>query len=193
MPSQPNNIEIVILYAGTAPWVGGAEDFSWNGTMWDCHACLKNDGGNRKTTYLMGIPDQQLLSFTKQMLRIGSSLEYTFDLDGFFHGIQTYSESIDEQRSLSDAIDVFMEPWSGNSTRSELYVAYLLARSPLLAIAWADSMLPRKPVDGLRDKQYVNTTLQVEWRNVAAVMACILGGEILAVAVVLIYCRAVFI
>lgn len=59
-----------------------------------------------------------------------------------------------------------------------------------MAIVGADMTLPRVlKVEGASEQPYIKTTLQVKWDRAIAVLAAILGGEILAVGIVCYACR----
>lgn len=59
-----------------------------------------------------------------------------------------------------------------------------------MAIVGADMTLPRVlKVEGASEQPYIKTTLQVGWDRAIAVLAAILGGEVLAVGIVCYACR----
>jgi len=74
------------------------------------------------------------------------------------------------------------------------YVAALVARLPIAAIAYGDVICPYMKKDPKADwEEYVETTLKVEWSRVAGAASAIVAGQILAIAVVLYYCRNVYV
>ena len=74
------------------------------------------------------------------------------------------------------------------------YVAALVARLPIAAIAYGDLLCPYIQKDPKAHSiEYVETTLEVEWGRVAGAASAIVAGQILAIAVVLYYCRNVYI
>ncbi|KAG0642459.1 hypothetical protein HOY80DRAFT_901073, partial [Tuber brumale] len=77
-----------------------------------------------------------------------------------------------------------------------LYVAALVARLPIAAIVYGNQKIfPRKSKDpNARESQtHILTTLEVKWRRVAIAAGAIVAGQIFAIAVVLYYCRNVYI
>ncbi|KAG0634073.1 hypothetical protein HOY80DRAFT_1061535 [Tuber brumale] len=82
--------------------------------------------------------------------------------------------------------------WSGY----RLWVAGLVARLPIVAIAYANTDLPRF-ARGPHPNQtsgtaYLHTTLEVDWLRVALIAASITGGQILVALAVLCYCNGVY-
>jgi hypothetical protein len=74
----------------------------------------------------------------------------------------------------------------------ELYTAHLVARLPILAIMGAERQLPRVPRDkGAVERPFVVTSLEVKWTRAAGVLAGILAGQLLAVAVIFYTSRGV--
>jgi len=74
------------------------------------------------------------------------------------------------------------------------YVAALVARLPIAAIAFGNEICPRMQKDPrAHSKEDVKTTLEVEWARVAIAAALIVTGQILAITVVLYYCRNVYV
>jgi len=74
------------------------------------------------------------------------------------------------------------------------YVATLVARLPIAAIAFGNQLCPLKqknPEDLLKEE--VKTTLEVKWDRVAGAAAAIVASQIFAIAVVLYYCRNVYV
>ena len=74
------------------------------------------------------------------------------------------------------------------------YVATLVARLPIAAIAFGNQICPPKQKDPkARSKEDVKTTLDVKWGRVAGAAAAIVASQILAIVVVLYYCRNVYV
>jgi len=74
------------------------------------------------------------------------------------------------------------------------YVATLVARLPIAAIAFGNEKCPRMQKDPkAHSKEDVQTTLVVNWGRVAIAAGMIVAGQILAIAVVLYYCRNVYV
>ncbi|KAF8536161.1 hypothetical protein BDD12DRAFT_890889 [Trichophaea hybrida] len=83
-----------------------------------------------------------------------------------------------------------------NLKKTKLYVATLVARLPILAIASADEKLPKvnkEKSDSDKQGSFIVTHLEVKWVKVAATIEAIIGGQILEILIVLYYCRDVFI
>lgn len=74
------------------------------------------------------------------------------------------------------------------------YVAALVARLPIAAIGFGNQLCPRiqKDPEALETKE-VKTTLEVDWDKVAGAASAIVASQILAIVVVLYYCRNVYV
>jgi len=74
------------------------------------------------------------------------------------------------------------------------YVAALVARLPIAAIAYGDFLCLYMNKDPkARWKEYVETRLEVKWDRVAGAASAIVASQILAIVVVLYYCRDVYV
>ena len=74
------------------------------------------------------------------------------------------------------------------------YVATLVARLPIAAIAFGNQVCSRMQKDPkARSEEDVKTTLEVDWSRVAAVAVTIVAAQILAIIVVLYYCRNIYV
>ncbi|XP_014561713.1 hypothetical protein COCVIDRAFT_85780 [Bipolaris victoriae FI3] len=72
--------------------------------------------------------------------------------------------------------------------------AHLAARLPILAILGADMQLPKvTKIPGASERLFIDVRLKVKLKEPIMVLFCIFGGQILAIGVVLFYCRKVFI
>ncbi|RPA96895.1 hypothetical protein L873DRAFT_1791339 [Choiromyces venosus 120613-1] len=75
-----------------------------------------------------------------------------------------------------------------------LYVATLVARLPITAIAYANTIYPRKLKNpDASPTRRIKTTLEVEWLRVGISAGVIVAGQMLGIAAVLYYCRNVYI
>ncbi|PUU75108.1 hypothetical protein B9Z19DRAFT_1067671 [Tuber borchii] len=75
-----------------------------------------------------------------------------------------------------------------------IYVAGLVARLPMATIAYGDQIYPHVPKDRNANLTInVETTLKVKWGRVGIAAGIIVGSQILAIAVVLYYCRNVYV
>lgn len=85
-------------------------------------------------------------------------------------------------------------PELGIPTHAKLHAAHLAARLPLLAVMGADIQLPRMTrIPGASERRFVNVRLNVDLKKPIEVLVGILAGQMLAIAVVVFYCRKVFI
>jgi len=74
------------------------------------------------------------------------------------------------------------------------YVATLIARHPIAAIAFGNEICPRAQKDPrAHEKEDIKTTLEVKWARVAIAAGLIVAGQIIAITVVLYYCRNVYV
>ena len=82
--------------------------------------------------------------------------------------------------------------WNGN----RLWISGLVARIPIVAITYANTVLPQYTQDERSNqtagKVYLHTTLEVNWHRVTLITAGIMVGQILAILVVLYYCNGVY-
>lgn len=78
--------------------------------------------------------------------------------------------------------------------QGKLQPAHLAARLPILAILGADMQLPKvTKIPGASERLFIDVRLKVKLKKPIMVLLCIFGGQILAIGVVLFYCRKVFI
>ena len=95
------------------------------------------------------------------------------------------------------ALSFYQNGTGGSATQKHyynLYVAALVARLPIVAIAYGSEVLPRIQKDpNAGSTERVETTLGVKWDRVAMVAGTIVASQILAIAVVLCYCRNVYV
>ncbi|KAG0137922.1 hypothetical protein HOY82DRAFT_644982, partial [Tuber indicum] len=82
--------------------------------------------------------------------------------------------------------------WNGY----RLWMAGIVARLPILAIAYANTALPqfaRGPYPNeTAGTAYLHTTLEVNWFRVVLIAISITGGQILAIVAALYYCNGVY-
>ena len=82
--------------------------------------------------------------------------------------------------------------WNGY----RLWISGLVARLPIVAIQYANTVLPRYTQDTHSNQTagtaYLHTTLEVNWHRVALITVGIMVGQILAILVVLYYCNGVY-
>jgi len=92
----------------------------------------------------------------------------------------------------------FYKNGTGGSTTQKnyynLYVAALVARLPIAAIAYGSEVFPRLQKDpNAGSTEHVETRLEVQWGRVALVAGTIVVSQILAITAVLYYCRNVYV
>jgi hypothetical protein len=76
---------------------------------------------------------------------------------------------------------------------AKLYAAHLAARLPLLAVIGADIQLPKVTREkGASERPFISVALEVKWRRAVAVLVSLFVGQLIAIAVVKIICRNVF-
>ncbi|CUS12367.1 unnamed protein product [Tuber aestivum] len=94
-------------------------------------------------------------------------------------------------------LDFYGYDEGGSATQKEyynLYVAALVARLPIAAIAYGNLVFPLKPKDPkARATRRVLTTLEVKWRRVGIAAGIVVLGQVLAIVAVLYYCRNVYV
>ena len=77
-----------------------------------------------------------------------------------------------------------------------LWVSGLVARLPILAITYANTVLPRYTRDTHSNQTagtaYLHTKLEVNWQRVILIAVCIIMGQILATTAVLYYCNGIY-
>ena len=75
-----------------------------------------------------------------------------------------------------------------------LYIASLVARLPIAAIAHGNEVLQRKKKNPKSNpSRRVKTTLEVRWDRVSITAGAIVSGQILVITAVLYYCRNVYV
>ena len=86
-----------------------------------------------------------------------------------------------------------------NATRWNNYsfwVSGLIARLPIVAIQYANTVLPRYTRDTHSNQTegaaYLHTSLEINWHRVTLIAVSIMVGQILAILAVLYYCNGVY-
>ena len=94
-------------------------------------------------------------------------------------------------------LNFYQNGTGGSATQKmyyNIYVASLVARLPMAAIAYGDQIYPHVPKDHNANlAKNVETTLKVKWGRVGIAAGIIVGSQILAIAAVLYYCRNVYV
>ncbi|EMD68531.1 hypothetical protein COCSADRAFT_350137 [Bipolaris sorokiniana ND90Pr] len=76
----------------------------------------------------------------------------------------------------------------------EHFAKSLTTRLPLLAVLGADIQLPKvTQISGASERLFIDVRLNVKLKEPITVLMCIFGGQVLAIAVAIFYCRKVFI
>ena len=96
------------------------------------------------------------------------------------------------------ALNFYQNGTGGSATQKmyyNLYIAALVARLPIAAIAYGNKIFPTRTNDPNGDwrKQQVETALEVKWDRVGIAAATIVATQILATTAVLYYCRNVYV
>jgi hypothetical protein len=183
---------------------------SQNSTFYECTTCLKSgppgsiDTGlntnlffnfpSGNLTYAAGI----LLSFGAFDRVYGDDRVYS-DHRGMFSA-KEYS-SMDYTMHFVNQLGAMRysdlgESWYTTpvSTEYELHAAHLTARLPILATMGAEERLPRTARDpGASEQPFIITSLEVRWDRGMGVLGAILAGQLLAVGVVYVYSRGVWV
>ena len=95
------------------------------------------------------------------------------------------------------ALNFYQNGTGGSVTQKDYYnryIAALVARLPLAAIAYANERLPCQSIGQYsHGGKYVISTLEVKWNRVAIVVGTIVASQILGITIVLYYCRNVYV
>jgi len=182
------------------------QDPSPNGTLWECQSCLTDSKNNSGIGHFFGVPDEHIPFNTRHLVLFPASLDngttFSADSDLVFNFLPwSQLRLLGPNFGLSDVSNEFIDTLDAQnaSFTSEferhvrLFVANLVARMPVLAIAGADNQLPQVSRDGNKQRPYVITTLEVKWEFVALSVAAIIVGQVFVITVVLHYCRRVHI
>ena len=123
-------------------------------------------------------------NYTLYVNDLSSSSSGPAALDGVCYDTDFYD--IDFSMPLNETY------WNG----SRLWVSGLVARLPIVAITYANTVLPQYTRDTHSNQTagtvYLHTTLEVNWHRVTLITAGIMAGQILAILVVLYYCNGVY-
>jgi len=175
-------------------------DVVYDKTAWECISTLfETLDGSSHPKPLFDPPTLFLLPIAERVKRGGEEtpLEH---LDNSCGGSSIVCQSfMDPFNQSSPSVGVqtlnFYKNGTGGSTIQKqyynIYVATLVARHPIAAIAYGNEVLPRTPNDfGI---QHVETMLEVKWDKVGITAGIIVAGQILVIASVLYYCRNVYV
>ncbi|KAJ5031368.1 hypothetical protein PSV08DRAFT_173340 [Bipolaris maydis] len=173
-----------------------------NAILFECHTC---------TSHNNSIPGLGLLessySTTYNVSSLLHRVGYDEDMwggieeDNSMYGFRVYSGMSSGGHFANGLSGVFVQgnqlPFNatdGITFQGKLHPAHLAARLPLLAILGAEALLPKvTQAPGTPEQLFIDVRLKVKLKESITVLVCIFGGQILAISVVLFYCRNVFI
>ena len=174
-------------------------------TAWECTSTLfETLDGSPHPNPLFDPPTLFLLPIAEKVkLRYGGYPEL-LELNDYCGGSSIVCQSFTDlfcQSSLSIGVQTlnFYKNGTGGSAFQKylynIYVATLVARHPIAAMAYGNEAfmkIPKDPAVGYTSNKYVKTTLEAKWGRVCMTAGIIVGGQILAIATVLYYCRNVY-
>ncbi|KAF2262562.1 hypothetical protein CC78DRAFT_606095 [Lojkania enalia] len=189
----------------SAYYLGYTEKLVRNATYFECTTCLtdqKNKPG-LGSDVLFGLPSVNASMTAGLLLELGAFERVYEDYargNGTSFSVRQYpgmNKNLHFMNDRDNAVHSGVEenaPRTSVPLEAELYAAHVAARLPILAIIGADSQLPRVTREkGASERPFVNTVLEVRWKRTVAVLASILAGQVIAIAVVKFMCRRVFI
>jgi len=184
-------------------------DVVYHETAWECTSSLfETLRGGPHPNPLFDSATLFLLPIVERVERSGE-LEPAGHLDNSGGGPSVggttsivYRSFTDLKSQLSPSVGVqtlnFYQNGTGGSATQRnyynLYIAGLVARLPIAAIAYGKEVFPRMQKDPEANwTQHVETALEVKWGRVALVAGAIVASQILAITAVLYYCRNVYV
>jgi len=184
-------------------------DVVYRETAWECISNLSETlHGNPHPTPLFDPATLFLLPIVERE-EPGGRAALTGHMGNFCGGASVGGTSSIVYKSFTDlkslfspsvgvqTLNFYQNGTGGSATQKDyynLYVAALVARLPIAAIAWGNKRLPGLGQDFLPNfRMGIETTLEVKWNRVAIVAGSIVAGQILAITVVLYYCRNVYV
>jgi hypothetical protein len=175
-----------------------------NATYYECTTCLSTPNhGPRLGSALHALPTQNASYAAGLLLRYPVFERvyafYSIDeasRDGL--GIRQYS-GMDKTMHFMNRLGRILPPDNGSPRltvphETELYAAHLAARAPVLSLIGAERELPKDPLEpGASERPLVRTALEVKWQRAITVLETIVGGQVLAVGVVVWACWGLFV
>jgi hypothetical protein len=190
-----------VLYTGDYQY---STDDGHNGTWFECSTCLTDLNNNpiENASLFHGIPTEISPFISRLLLYVGvydnwSPIDPSGSHKGnhiYFREYSSYNRSLHFLNDLHIAVPkVDGSPSTDVPAKAALYAAHLAARLPVLAVLGADRFLPRVTRDeGARERLIVNTSLEVKWHRVGGVLLAILAGQLIAIGVIFLLCKRVF-
>jgi len=183
-------------------------DVIYQETAWECTSILSETPGNPHPEALFDSPTLFLLPMVERVER-SQEQEPAGHSDNSCGGPSVGGTASIVYRSFTDlkslscpsvgvqALNFHKNGTGGSATQKSyynLFVAALIARLPIAAIAFAREIFPRIQKDPRAHlKADIKTTLEVKWDKVVHVAGTIVASQILAIAAVLYYCRNVYV
>jgi len=182
-------------------------DVIYHETAWECTSIFSETPGNPHPEALFDSPTLFLLPMVERVERSGEPEPAGPDnsCGGSSVGgtASIVYRSFTDLKSLScpsvgvQALNFYKNGTGGSATQKSyynLFVAALIARLPIAAIAFAREIFPRIQKDPRAHlKADIKTTLEVKWDKVVLVAGTIVASQILAITAVLYYCRNVYV
>jgi len=178
-------------------------DVVYDKTAWECTSTLfETLDGSSHPKPLFDPPTIFLLPIAERVKRGGEEtpLEYSDNsCGGSLIVCQSFTDLF--RRSSPSfgmqTLNFYKNGTGGSAIQKQyynIYVATLVARHPIAAMAYGNELFPRMPRDPAASwTQPVETTLEVKWGRVGMTAGIIVGGQILTIASVLYYCRNVYV
>jgi len=178
-------------------------------TAWECVSRLfETVGGNPHPEPLFNSPTLFLLPIVERV-ELGGALGPTGHMGNSCGGPLVGGTSSVVYRSFTDlkrqsspsigvqALNFYQNGTGGSAAQKEyynLYIATLIARLPITAIAYGNQIFPGMYKDDNPTwAQRVETTLEVKWDRVVIAAGTIAASQILVIIAVVYYCRNVYI
>ena len=174
-------------------------------TAWECTSTLfETLDGNSHPKPLFDPPTLFLLPIAERLKRYRGAGKPEY-LDNACSGSSIVCQSFTDLFSRSSfsvgvqELNFYKNGTGGSAIQKQyynLYIAALVARHPIIAIVYGNEIFPNGPKDPAvrySRTEHVETTLEVKWGRVGMTAGIIVGGQILAIASVLHYCRNVYV
>ena len=153
----------------------------------ECNSCLSGPGSTTRPSFY-GLSAENATYVSNILLMLG-----VFQADSDFFNT-TYSTAF-RQYFVDSGLTTFLSNQGYDDEFDALVeVTHVMARLPILAVVGAEGELPTAPlVNESSVVVTIHTKLEVRWDRAIGVLAAILGGQLVFTAVVLFWCKQVFI